>query len=57
MKIPKVKKLTDKQRIEILQKELVRKDKLIEELRQEKELLLKINIDKSKEQLELSSRK
>lgn len=56
MKIPKVKKLSDKQKIEILQKEILRKDKLIEELKHEKKLLLKINMDKAKGDLKNPSK-
>ena len=51
MKIPKVKKISDKEKIDILQKELLRKDKLIEQLKYEKQILLKINMDKAKDDL------
>ena len=40
----KLKKLTQKEQIAILQEELVRKDKIIEDLRIEKELLFKLSI-------------
>ncbi len=55
--IPKVKKISKDEQIDILKKELERKDKIIEKLREEKELLFKLSIKNTDKLIQSSSKK
>jgi len=52
LKIPDVKELTDKERVQIYLDEIQRKDKRIEELEQENRLLLNLTMKNTKRRLE-----
>lgn len=52
MNVPKAKKISDKKIIEMLRKELKRKDDEILRLREEKELLFKVSVKSRKDLIE-----